>query len=63
MNEWISVKDKLPTNSQEKYVTIEEDGRRYVRVTWYDPYEPEWDCPGNVVAWMDMEIPKPYEGD
>lgn len=63
MNKWISVKDRLPTDSDSKYLTIEDDGRRYVTVGWYDPYEPEWDCSGKVIAWMDMDMPDVYEGE
>lgn len=61
MAEWISVEDRLPDSSRYCWVTLRMT--REVAITWYDPYEPEWDQFGSsIVAWMYVEgKPEPYK--
>lgn len=64
MKEWISVKDRLPEDCNEKFVTVDygDDSERFVAVAWYDCYEPEWSSYGGfIVAWMDIDIPEVYK--
>lgn len=60
MSEWINVNDRLPDSNRYVWVTLKSGN---VAITWYDPYEPEWDQFGSsIIAWMYVEgKPEPYK--
>ena len=63
VQEWISVKDKLPTSDRNVLVFV----RGYVEIGWYDGYHDEWrtgivtldNC--EVTHWM--PLPQPPKGE
>jgi len=56
MNEWISVKDRLPNGVSQSYITYRPSAPLEARVStiWYDPQHNGWSGKYNVTHWMPL---------
>lgn len=64
INNWISVKDKLPEDDE--YVLIYHNGSKAIKISWYSSFNEKWMMDYNnihITHWQPLpEPPKELEG-